>query len=335
MKNILLLFISAFFCLCELSAAEPVLRFGDDGKFKIVQFTDTHIAIGEGTSDYRRLQAEKTYTRISRVVRQEKPDFIVFTGDVITGGDAASGWGRLLDSLASYKVPYCVVYGNHDPEAGLTRKDMSKPIASSPYSMNKLDKAGELADVELKVQSSKDSATSLVLYCMDSHDYSTIKGVDGYGWFNAGQIEWLRNSCIRNAKKNGGAPVPSLAFFHICLQEYSPAWDDKDNSRTGRSAEDECPGALNTGMFAAMVETGSVMGTFVGHDHDNDYVVAQNGIALGYGRYSGDDSTYNNLRPGARLIVVEEGKQGFESWILEDDGRVVDHMSFKEGRVID
>lgn len=77
------------------------------------------------------------------------------------------------------------------------------------------------------------------------------------------------------------------------------------------------------------------MGTFVGHDHDNDYVVAQNGIALGYGRYSGDDSTYNNLRPGARLIVVEEGKQGFESWILEDDGRVVDHMSFKEGRVID
>lgn len=245
MKNILLLFISAFFCLCELSAAEPVLRFGDDGKFKIAQFTDTHIAIGEGTSDYRRLQ------------------------------------------------------------------------------------------VELKVQSSKDSATSLVLYCMDSHDYSTIKGVDGYGWFNAGQIEWLRNSCIRNAKKNGGAPVPSLAFFHICLQEYSPAWDDKDNSRTGRSAEDECPGALNTGMFAAMVETGSVMGTFVGHDHDNDYVVAQNGIALGYGRYSGDDSTYNNLRPGARLIVVEEGKQGFESWILEDDGRIVDHMSFKEGRVID
>ena len=45
------------------------------------------------------------------------------------------------------------------------------------------------------------------------------------------------------------------------------------------------PGALNPGMFAAMAECGDVMGTFVGHDHDIDYVVAEKGIALGYGRF--------------------------------------------------
>lgn len=103
-------------------------------------------------------------------------------------------------------------------------------------------------------------------------------------------------------------------------------------SRVGRRAENECPGALNPGMFAAMAETGSILGVFVGHDHDNDYIVAHHGIALGYGRFSGGNTTYNNLRPGARVIVLHEGERGFETWIREDDGRRVDYAWYAGGR---
>lgn len=117
----------------NLSAQKNVLRFNEDGKFKIVQFTDTHLGTGEGASEYRCLQADKTLARISRVVNQEKPDFIVLTGDVVTGGDASETWSRLLDSLASFKTPFCIVYGNHDPERKLTRQEMSRPIAAAPY----------------------------------------------------------------------------------------------------------------------------------------------------------------------------------------------------------
>lgn len=314
-------------------SAQKTLRFNEDGKFKILQFTDTHLGTGNGASEYRCLQAEKTLARISRVVKQEKPDFIVLTGDIVTGGDASATWSRILDSLASFKTPFCIVYGNHDPERKLTRKEMSRPIVSTPYSLNRLNSAEELADVELEVLASQGDQPALLLYCMDSHDYSTIKSVKGYGWFTTDQIEWLRNSCNARTESNGGMSVPSLAFFHICLQEYGQAWSNPKNSRKGKRAEDECPGALNTGMFAAMVESGSVMGTFVGHDHDNDYVVAEKGIALGYGRFSGDDSTYNNLRPGARIIVVEEGQRCFESWILEDDGRIAHRMKFSNGKI--
>lgn len=314
-------------------SAQKTLRFNEDGKFKILQFTDTHLGTGNGASEYRCLQAEKTLARISRVVKQEKPDFIVLTGDIVTGGDASATWSRILDSLASFKTPFCIVYGNHDPERKLTRKEMSRPIVSTPYSLNRLNSAEELADVELEVLASQGDQPALLLYCMDSHDYSRIKSVKGYGWFTTDQIEWLRNSCNARTESNGGMSVPSLAFFHICLQEYGQAWSNPKNSRKGKRAEDECPGALNTGMFAAMVESGSVMGTFVGHDHDNDYVVAEKGIALGYGRFSGDDSTYNNLRPGARVIVVEEGQRCFESWILEDDGRIAHRMKFSNGKI--
>ena len=48
--------------------------------------------------------------------------------------------------------------------------------------------------------------------------------------------------------------------------------------------EEACAPKLNTGMFAAMKESGDVMGIFVGHDHDNDYAVMWKGILLAYGR---------------------------------------------------
>ena len=67
---------------------------------------------------------------------------------------------------------------------------------------------------------------------------------------------------------------------------------------------------------------------------DIDYLVAEQGITLGYGRYSGDNTTYNNLRPGARVIVLSEGVRGFETWIREDDGRIVDHVRFEGGKIV-
>jgi len=52
-------------------------------------------------------------------------------------------------------------------------------------------------------------------------------------------------------------------------------------------------------MFAAMKEAGDVMGTFVGHDHDNDYSVMWKGIVLAYGRFTGGNTEYNHLSNGA------------------------------------
>jgi hypothetical protein len=301
-----------------LSAREKELRFDSNGQFKIAQFTDMHLYLGH--SEYRDAQAEKTFARLSRVVRNEKPDLLVFTGDIVTGGDGLRAWNRLIDSLNIYKLPFCVMFGNHDPEV-VSRTDMSKVIVSSQYSFNELNDAKELADMELEVMSSKGDKVSCVLYCMDSHDYPKDRSLGKYAWFETSQIEWLRNCCMARREANGGEPVNSLAFFHICLQEYGPAFDNPKNYKKGRRAENECPGALNSGMFAAMVETGNIMGVFVGHDHDNDYVVLEKGIALGYGRFSGDYTTYTTFRSGVRIIVLDEGKRGFETWILEDEGR--------------
>lgn len=261
--------------LCALAmssavcAKSPGLRFSKDGKFRIVQFTDVHFDL---SCEYRRAQAEKTLAQMDYILSTEKPDLIVFTGDVVTGCPAADGWRRILDAVNKHKVPFCAVLGNHDAEQDITRADIGRIVIAYPQSLNKLRPDGELDDVALEVKGT--NGTSAVLYCLDSHDYSTLPGVDGYGWFTQDQIAWYRSLSGAFTTANNGTPVPSLAFFHIALPEYAAAWRNSDNTRIGRAAEDECPGVLNPGMFAAMRECGDVTGVFVGQsDIDRKSVV--------------------------------------------------------------
>ena len=65
------------------SLVKPEVRF-KDGKLKILQFTDVHW--GNGESDVRIPQI------IGSVVEAERPDILVFTGDVVTGGPVIGNW---------------------------------------------------------------------------------------------------------------------------------------------------------------------------------------------------------------------------------------------------
>ncbi len=329
MKKIILILLPIMLGINLSAGIRPNMKFNHSGTFKIVQFTDTHLcAYNEEVLG----EAEKTFDRITGMIRNEKPDLLVFTGDVVTSQPSDVMWNRLMDTLKVYNVPFAVMFGNHDPEVGLTRAQISKIVLRSPLSLNKLNKADELADIEIPVMSSKGKAPAAMLYCMDSHDYSKIEGIGGYAWFEREQVDWLYESCVGAAKK-AGSPLPALAFFHIPLPEFGIAWNNAENSRAGVRKEVECAGKVNQGMFAAMLESGSVMGVFCGHDHDNDYVVAEHGIALGYGRYSGDKTVYNNLKHGVRVIELKEGKREFESWIREDDGTIADRILFKDGKI--
>lgn len=295
------------------------LRFHDDGTFKIVQFTDTHI-------DPMKPESEVAINVIRSTVASEHPDVIVMTGDVVTGKPAAKGWKRVLAVLEETKVPYLLLNGNHDTEQDLSYQEITHFITSARNCLNKANEEGVLADMVLEIKGEQGTSAEALIYGIDSHSNSLLPQVDGYAWINYDQIAWYRSQSNQYKAKNGGKALPSLAFFHIPLAEYTAAFDRREGAFCGIRLERECPADINSGMFGAFLEQGDVMGVFAGHDHDNDYVASYKGIALGYGRFSGGKTTYIDLQPGARVITLYKGKKEFTSYIRLQDGRIIDRF---------
>ena len=329
MKKIILSLAALGLSACLAIAAKPVVRF-HNGELKILQLTDTHLKY-EAPEEYT-----KTAARLDHVIKSEAPDFIVVTGDVVTGNRETRDrmWDMVISRLDAYKIPYAIVFGNHDHQGEITRPEMSAKIVAGRYNVNTLNGIGELADMRIPVASSNGKTAPLDIYVMDSHAYCEEMGfskdLGSYAWFTHDQVSWLRRECEASTAEHEGHHVPSLAFFHIPLVEYNVAWAG-NATRIGVKGESGGEGKINSGMFAAMFETGNMMGVFAGHDHDSNYIIEHYGIALGYGGYSGDDTTYNHLAHGLRLISVKEGVREFTTWIHDEDDRIQFKAVYKDG----
>ena len=312
------------FCFAQKSE----LQFNKDGKFKIVQFTDVHFKYKNPASDI-------ALERINQVLDEEQPDFVIFTGDVVYSAPADKGMLQVLEQVSKRKLPFVVTFGNHDNEQGMTREQLYDIIRQVPGNLMP-DRGSVLSpDYVLTVKASSDAKKdAAVLYCMDSHSYSPLKDVKGYAWLTFDQVNWYRQQSAAYTARNGGKPLPALAFFHIPVPEYNEAASDENAILRGTRMEEACAPKLNTGMFTAMKESGDVMGIFVGHDHDNDYAVMLKGILLAYGRFTGGNTEYNHLPNGARIIVLDEGARTFTSWIRQKDG-IVDKVTYPASFVKD
>lgn len=323
--------ICALFLLCMetvmVSAQGRTLRFNQDKKFKIVQFTDVHWH--PGSSDTTSIAR-----RMCEILDKEKPDLVVYTGDVSTGKPAKEAFDKALEPVISRNIPFAVTLGNHDDEQDLTRKELLEYISTKPGNLTThTEGIYGVTNYVLPVKSVKGDKDEAVLYMIDSNSYSTLKQVKGYGWMSRNQIEWYEKRSAGYTERNNGTPLPALAFFHIPLPEYNEAAADENTKLTGTRMEKACAPQINTGMFSAMLHAGDVMATFVGHDHVNDYAAYWKGILLCYGRYSGSDYSSYGRQPGgsgARVIELTEGVRGFKSWISLRNGTIINVINFPD-----
>ena len=294
----------------EDNQGRPVLKFEQDRKFKIVQFTDTHFELGSVHSD-------SIIMMMKTVLKDEKPDLVVFTGDVVTWKNTRKGWLKLLQPVIDTRIPWAVVLGNHDQQYDLTRAQIMELLGRLPYNMSSagpINVSGS-GNYVLNVEGSKSDQPSALLYFFDSHAYP-VDDISGYDWIKFDQIKWYRETSTRLAQLNGNHPLPALAFFHIPLPEYNEVADLP--TTVGIHGETVCSPKINTGLFASMYEMRDVMGVFTGHDHNNNYIGCLHGICLAYGCVTGRDC-YGKHERGCRIIVLHEGERKFDSWILTKD----------------
>lgn len=316
--------IAAAMWLSTSVASAQELKFGQDGTFKVLQLTDVHYEYGQEPSEY-------SVKCIEYLLDTEKPDLVVLSGDIVVATPAAPGWDVITELIYSRGIPYATTMGNHDDETDLSRAQISDILEKKPLSLfkGKVKGVTGYGNYSVAIKGSDGKENAAIVYCMDSGSYSQNDRVDSYDWLRRDQVNWY---CDESDKyKKGGETLPALAFFHIALPEYKEAFDRKGGLfTTGQRGEDECGPGINTGMFAAMVEQGDVMGISVGHDHVNDYVAHKNGIALCYGQFTGSDNTYgfDEKVNGGRIFVLKEGKRSFDTYIRLADGTVKDKTAF-------
>jgi hypothetical protein len=291
----------------EMKPAAP-LRFGTDRRFKIVQFTDIHWK-DESPHEPRLL------AMMEAILDRETPDLVVLTGDSVHSPTRTlEGCCTVAAPMIARGIPWAPILGNHDHEGDASRDDISACFESLPLSLMQRGPAelGGHGNYAVDVLHCDSDRAAARLYFMDSGTYSPqkLRGVGGYAWITREQIRWFES--VRR-----GRDVPSLVFLHIPLPEYLAAWETRCS--VGQKNETICAPELNSGFFAALVESGHVLGTFAGHDHDNDFAACLHGISLCYGRSLGLD-TYGNLPRGARVIEMIESAADFGSWVRDESG---------------
>ena len=306
------------------------LRFREDQTFKIVQFTDVHWNDVFNKNQKIVKSAEEGNTRsrelMQRVISLEQPDLIVFTGDVISAyscEDPLRSFRLAVSAAEESGIPWAVVFGNHDTEAKITREQLMDCVLEHQGTVTSAGPA-DLPGCGNYVLEIGDAAgrTAAALYFLDSGNESAVPGVRGYDWIRREQVNWYVEQSRRLKAANGGSTLPALAFFHIPLPEYQLLWDH--GHCVGSKYEQVCCPPVNSGLHAAMVEMGDVMGTFVGHDHVNDFEGEWHGIRLCYGRASGFNTYGLSWFPrGARVIQLTEGERSFDTWIRLEDGSLL------------
>ena len=327
----------------SLSAIEVhdmlTLRFSNEGKFKIVQFTDIHFAEGHPEASVEQAKTNSVLCKcdavvamMGRLLDEEKPALVVFTGDNVTTREKPlEAWRTLVAPVLDRKIPWAVIMGNHDFEyTGVRQHDLMAFLEALPYSLSQCGppELGGGGNYMLPIMAHDSPEKKAALYCMDSGDYASKRLSDGYAWFTFPQIKWFRNQAQAMTDANKGQPLPSLAFFHIPFPEYQDALATEKVIGEKREKV-SCP-KLNSGMFTAMLESGSVLGTFVGHDHNNDYTASYHGICLAFGRKTGDFSYHGLPVGGARVIELEEGCRRFTTWIHTAPGTLESRVSFPD-----
>ncbi len=297
------------------------LRFRRDGSFTIAQLTDIHWRNGDAADCRSRALVEQ-------VLDAERPDLAVLTGDIVEGREAhdpVAAYREAVAPLESRGVPWAAVFGNHDDEGRHSRRQLLRGLKASRFGLTARgpSRLTGVGNYVLRVGGARGAGLAAALYFLDSNAYDRL-GTGHYAWIAHDQIAWYRSTSrrLRRAYRGRAEALPALAFFHIPLPEYAEAWERV--VCRGHRNEPVCAPAVNSGFFAALVEEGDVVGTFVGHDHVNDFEGTLHGVRLCYGRATGF-SPYGleGFPRGARLVRLREGERSFETWLRLEDGQAV------------
>ncbi len=308
------------------NTTDKTIRFDSNGKLKILQIADAHLA------DDKHFDA--SIWVIAEACDVEKPDLVVLSGDNTHPYDDPEQTKKLINALMnifeSRKIPVAVTLGNHDSEKGpMTRQDIMEyyQTFSCTISVDDTVNFKNCATLNIPVLASDSDKVKFNLWVFDSGDYDEDEPRH-YDRVRTEQIEWYKQTSAKLKEENGGETVNSVVFQHIIVPEIYDVLKksdskhpytvehiynegeyymfDPEETNYGMLNEKPCPGYYNDGQFEALVETGDVLAMFTGHDHTNAFGVRNQNIDI----YTSPMTRYKGLayttQYGYRVVEIDE-----------------------------
>ncbi len=319
---------------------EP-LKFGKDGKFRILHITDIHdvepIMDDDENREIPESRDKETLNVIEKLVDKTKPDLVVFGGDNISGyweeftyDFVQSTIQKITKPIRERNIPLCVVFGNHDGEVGFHTEFQMMQYMEYPNCRSNLNDADVYGcgNCCVTIKSSDGTKDAFAIWLIDSNDYQyNSKGELAYDCVHDNQIEWYEKRAEELKKQNGGKPLPAILFQHMTVQQELDGFEEVSENDAynftsdgkyfrlgheiieGRIRECPCPPCMENDhrqQFESWKKTGDIIAAFFGHDHVNDFHIKVDGIhlyqTLGAGYFS------YGKEHGGRLIVLDENE---------------------------
>lgn len=304
------------------------LRFGNDGKFKILTFSDLH-----AKDNYDR----RTTRAVRDLVEYVKPDLVLVLGDVVhhISGETKEiilekVYAYLRDAMSvmeEKKIPWAHIFGNHDWNIGIDNSEQQPLYERFEHCLTKRgpEAISGTGNYMLPLYSRDGGRIVFNLWGLDSHDDQwtfaeycknpEVKNAVLPKRFCSGnkhdvihfdQLMWYWNSSVE-LERYAGAKIPSLMFFHVPIPEFVLINRNPVETRMkGKYGEPVGCSEINSGLFSAILQRGDVKLIVCGHEHYNTYDGYYCGVHLCYDGGLSYDGYCNAASRGGRVIELDE-----------------------------
>ncbi len=215
--------------------APALVKLNKDGKpdtsdWKVLQFTDMHLA----ETNKGNLGNDRTIKMFIETIETERPDFVAFTGDIITSFRGRARAIQLCEMMEKLGVYWAYCLGNHEGDAfyKMPRKELMELVEKYPHCLTdasvKKTAAGEevwgYGNFVVNLLGANNKVVQSMIF-MDSGDaiskedaekFDVKKG--SYDYLKDSQKVWYEEEVrkVTNDLTNG---VKTMLFIHIPLVE--------------------------------------------------------------------------------------------------------------------
>ncbi len=284
------------------------LRFDKD-KIRILQVSDPQ--------DLKYVRVAMT-EMLDKAYDAFEPDLVVFTGDNILGNhlldkrfgskhfaegieatekSMKQALEHILEPVQRRKIPFAMIYGNHDDMNLLTKDEQMEIYRSYSYCLEGNTNYPEVDCDTYAVKIYSGEKLVYVLYMLDSAWQDNDGERKCHTEIKPETVKWFVETNKAIKKENGNKAVPALMFIHIPLpaqKELTEPCSPNDSKAVidfngkacklnpciakGVMAEPISDVDTDNGLFDAVLSEGNVKAIITGHDHRNCFEGTYKGV---------------------------------------------------------